>query len=88
MERRANFFIWIRCNPLKSPDSTKGIQGNPRSFAWFSLDFLGGDSLVSCILMLDTVEFSLVDRRDVAQLNGLSRHLLERDPGGHVDVVD
>ena len=23
------FFIWIRCNPLKSPDSAKGIQGNP-----------------------------------------------------------
>jgi hypothetical protein len=35
------FFIWIRCNPLKSPDSTKGIQGNASFFAWISLDFLG-----------------------------------------------
>ena len=24
-----DFFIWIRRNPLKSPGSTKGIQGNP-----------------------------------------------------------
>ena len=23
-----DFFIWIRCNPLKSPDSAKEIQGN------------------------------------------------------------
>ena len=34
------FFIWIRCNPLKSPNSTKGIQGNASFFAWISLDFL------------------------------------------------
>jgi hypothetical protein len=27
-----NFFIWIRCNPLKSPDSAKGIQGNASLF--------------------------------------------------------
>jgi hypothetical protein len=33
-----NFFIWIRRNPLKSPDSAKGIQGKSKLF---SLDFLG-----------------------------------------------
>jgi hypothetical protein len=32
-----DFFIWIRCNPLKSPDSAKEIQGNPSFF------FLGGN---------------------------------------------
>jgi hypothetical protein len=31
------FFIWIRCKPLKSPDSTKGIQGNPSLFIWICL---------------------------------------------------
>jgi hypothetical protein len=36
-----NFFIWIRCNPLKSPDSAKGFQGNPSLFSWFSLDSFG-----------------------------------------------
>jgi hypothetical protein len=36
-----DFFIWIRRNPLKSPDSTKGIQGNPSLFAWFYLVLLG-----------------------------------------------
>jgi hypothetical protein len=35
-----DFFIWIRCNPLKSPDSTKGIQGNASFFACISLDLL------------------------------------------------
>jgi hypothetical protein len=39
--RAKEFFIWIRCNPLKSPDSAKGIQGNPSLFVWFSLDLLG-----------------------------------------------
>jgi hypothetical protein len=29
-----NFFIWIRCNPLKSPESAKGIQGNASVFPW------------------------------------------------------
>jgi hypothetical protein len=38
---KKDFFIWIRCNPLKSPDSTKGIQGNASFFPWISLDFLG-----------------------------------------------
>jgi hypothetical protein len=37
---RRDFFIWIRCNPLKSPDSTKGIQGNASFFAWISLVLL------------------------------------------------
>jgi hypothetical protein len=32
------FFIWIRRNPLKSPDSTKEIQGNPSYFPWIHLD--------------------------------------------------
>jgi hypothetical protein len=38
------FFTWIRHNALKSPNSTKGIQGNARTFpfllgfAWFYLD--------------------------------------------------
>jgi hypothetical protein len=36
----AKFFIWIRCNPLKSPDSAKGIQGNASNFACFNLDLL------------------------------------------------
>jgi len=36
-----NFFIWIRCNPLKSPESAKEIQGNASVFAWFYLDLLG-----------------------------------------------
>jgi hypothetical protein len=35
--QRRNFFIWIRHNPLKSPESAKGIQGNPSSFPWFYL---------------------------------------------------
>jgi hypothetical protein len=36
--RREKFFIWIRRNPLKSPDSAKGIQGNPSFFVWIYLD--------------------------------------------------
>jgi hypothetical protein len=36
-----DFFIWIRRNPLKSPDSAKGIQGNASYFPWFSLDSFG-----------------------------------------------
>jgi hypothetical protein len=38
--RREDFFIWIRRNPLKSPESTKEIQGNASFFPWFCLDFL------------------------------------------------
>ena len=39
--QRKKFFIWIRCNPLKSPESAKGIQGNASNFACFYLDLLG-----------------------------------------------
>ena len=34
------FFIWTACNPLKSPESDKGIQENPRLFSWFGLAWL------------------------------------------------
>jgi hypothetical protein len=34
------FFIWIRRNPLKRPESAKGIQRNARTFPWIYLDFL------------------------------------------------
>src|ERR1700727_967987 len=34
-------FVWIRRNPLKSPDSAKGIQGNASLFPWISLDLFG-----------------------------------------------
>jgi hypothetical protein len=40
-------------------------------FSWFYLDSLASNSPKSCILMLDAVELPLVDRRDVAKLNGL-----------------
>jgi hypothetical protein len=40
-KRERDFFIWNRRNPLKSPNSTKGIQGNPSFFVWISLDCLG-----------------------------------------------
>src|ERR1700722_3304234 len=43
------FFTWIRCNALKSPDSTKGIQGNASNFPWFSLDSFARNSRLSCI---------------------------------------
>jgi hypothetical protein len=41
LAKEKKFFIWIRCNPLKSPDSAKGIQGNPSLFIWISLVWLG-----------------------------------------------
>jgi hypothetical protein len=37
---RREFLIWIRCNPLKSPDSAKEKQGNPSLFPWFYLVLL------------------------------------------------
>jgi hypothetical protein len=37
-EKGEEFFIFFRCNPLKSPDSAKGIQGNASYFTWFYLD--------------------------------------------------
>jgi hypothetical protein len=36
-KREEKNLIWTRRNPLKSPDSAKGIQTNPSVFAWFSL---------------------------------------------------
>jgi hypothetical protein len=42
--KERDFFIWICCNPLKRPDSTKGIQGIQAfflGFSWFNLDLLG-----------------------------------------------
>jgi hypothetical protein len=38
--RAGDFFIWIRRNPLKSPDSAKEKQGNASLFACFYLLFL------------------------------------------------
>jgi hypothetical protein len=35
------FFTWIRRNLLKSPNSAKGMQGNPNFFSWFSLVLFG-----------------------------------------------
>jgi hypothetical protein len=40
VETRKDFFIWIRRNPLKRPDSAKRIQGNTSFFAWFYLVLL------------------------------------------------
>jgi hypothetical protein len=37
-EAGKDFFIWIRRNRLKKPDSAKGIQGNPSTFPWIYLD--------------------------------------------------
>jgi hypothetical protein len=42
--RPRDFFIWIRRNPLKSPDSAKEKQGNASLFACFYLLFLAGSS--------------------------------------------
>ena len=44
VERKPDFFIWIRRNPLKSPDSAKGIQGNPSDFSLVFLLFLAPNS--------------------------------------------
>jgi hypothetical protein len=33
--------VWIRRNPLKNPESAKGIQGNPSVFVWFYLERFG-----------------------------------------------
>jgi hypothetical protein len=41
LESREDFFIWIRRNPLKRPESAKGIQGNASLFPWIYLVFLG-----------------------------------------------
>jgi hypothetical protein len=45
LDLAVEFFVWNRCNPLKSPESDEGIQENPRIFALdslpFSLDLFG-----------------------------------------------
>ena len=41
--KAADFFTCFGYNPLKSIDSAKEIQINPRVFIWFSLDFLAMD---------------------------------------------
>src|SRR5580700_7786085 len=46
--KRRIFVIFFRRNPLKSPDSTKGIQGNPRTFPCFYLDLLASNSRCGC----------------------------------------
>jgi hypothetical protein len=43
------FLLWIPRNPLKSPESAKGIQGNPRNFPWFCLHFLARNSPPNCV---------------------------------------
>jgi hypothetical protein len=35
------FLIWIRCNPLKSPDSDEYSQASPSDFIWIGLVWLG-----------------------------------------------
>src|ERR1700757_1521527 len=39
LSERQSFLFFAR-NPLKSPDSAKGIQRNPSFFPWFYLDSL------------------------------------------------
>jgi hypothetical protein len=45
LRRKKRFFYFFACNPLKSPDSAKELQVNPKifflrlfAFAWFFLD--------------------------------------------------
>jgi hypothetical protein len=57
------FFVWIRCNPLKSPVSAKGIQGNPSFFPWICLDFL---ALLSRFCVWSTLSLGQ-DRRGEAK---------------------
>jgi hypothetical protein len=40
-DRKRIFFIWIRRNPLKSPDSTKEIQALFLGLSWISLHEFG-----------------------------------------------
>jgi hypothetical protein len=39
--RAGDFFVWIRRNPLKSPNSAKRIQGNASLLAWIYFVLLG-----------------------------------------------
>jgi hypothetical protein len=56
------FFYFFAHNPLKSPNSAKGIQGNASFFPWFYLDLLASSSTISCILRLDAPNPFLVDQ--------------------------
>jgi hypothetical protein len=47
--KRRGIFYFFRSNPLKSPDSTKGIQGNASFFPWIHLDLLARKSPSGCI---------------------------------------
>jgi hypothetical protein len=42
------FFSFFRCNALKSPDSSKGIQKKCKIFSWISLDPLARNSPAGC----------------------------------------
>jgi hypothetical protein len=46
--KAADFFTCFGYNPLKSIDSAKEIQINPRVFIWISLDFLAAGSRPGC----------------------------------------
>src|SRR6202453_5510593 len=49
VEAWPDFFICIRHNPLKSPDSEKETKGNASAFPFISLHFLASDSRFGCI---------------------------------------
>jgi hypothetical protein len=63
-----DFFIWIRCKPLKRPNSAKVIQGNPSFFPWIYLHLL---ALIEQILR--TVDLLAQDRRGAADRDDLAR---------------
>jgi hypothetical protein len=53
--KAADFFICFGHNPLKSLDSTKQIQINPRILVWIYLDFLALSSRPGCRSRSDAV---------------------------------
>jgi hypothetical protein len=61
-EERKKNFIWIRRNPLKSPDSAKEKQGNASLFAWFYLVFLA----FSCFSLEEVLAPSCIRRASPA----------------------
>src|SRR5580704_19795129 len=73
-----DFFIWIRCNPLKSPDSAKEIQAFFLGFIWLYWDLFGRNSPLGCIYSGQS------DRTDPFPLsNGRERRLDQLDPIDH-----
>jgi hypothetical protein len=62
-KRRAFLFFSSR-NSLKSPDSTKGIQGNARTFACFYLHLLASHSRFGCTRDLPAPAVCCWVRRD------------------------